>query len=307
MSLETKSRRKPIGPAARSKPERGDGAAKLDPGLYVVATPIGNADDITLRALDVLRRADAIACEDTRVSAKLLARHAIATERVAYHDHNAAAMGEKLLARIEAGEAIALISDAGTPLIADPGFPLVRAALGRGLAATILPGPSAPIAALVLSGMPAERFLVAGFLPAKAQARRRTLATLAPVPATLIFLESGQRLAAALADMVDVLGERPAAVARELTKLFEEVRRDGLGALAAHYRAAGAPKGEIVVVVAPPDDAAPALAGDALDEALATALGTMSLKDASEAVAAASGLPRRVVYARALALAGKRP
>ncbi len=307
MSPETKSRRKPIGPAARSKPERGDGAATLEPGLYVVATPIGNADDITLRALDVLRRADAVACEDTRVSAKLFARHAITTERIAYHDHNAAAMGEKLLARIEAGAAIALISDAGTPLIADPGFPLVRAALARGLATTVLPGPSAPIAALVLSGLPAERFLVAGFLPAKAQARRRALAELAAVPATLIFLESGPRLAAALADMAQVLGERPAAVARELTKLFEEVRRDGLGALAAHYRDAGAPKGEIVVVVAPPDAAAPPLAGDALDQALAAALGTMSLKDASAAVAAASGLARRVVYARALALAGKRP
>jgi 16S rRNA (cytidine1402-2'-O)-methyltransferase len=298
MSLETRSGREPIGPAARSKPDDA-----LAPGLYLVATPIGNAADITLRALRVLGAADAIACEDTRVSAKLLQRHGIATERVAYHDHNAARMGEKLLARIAAGAAIALISDAGTPLLSDPGFPLVREAIARGLAVTVIPGASAPLAALLLSGLPAERFLYAGFLPAKAAARRRALDELKSVPATLIFLETAPRLAASLADMAAVLGDRPAAVARELTKLYEEVRRDGLGALAAQYRAAGAPKGEIVIVVGPPGEAAPAIDADALDARLRAALATMSVKDASAAVAAATGLKRREVYARALALA----
>jgi len=301
MSLEGKSGRERIGPSARSKPE-----GALQPGLYVVATPIGNAEDITLRALRVLAGADAIACEDTRVSAKLLQRHGIATERVAYHDHSAAAVTEKLLARIAGGAAVALISDAGMPLLSDPGFPLVREAIARGLAVTVLPGASAPLAALVLSGLPAERFLSAGFLPAKAAARRRALDELKSVPATLLFLESAPRLAASLADMAAVLGDRPAAVARELTKLHEEVRRDRLAALAAHYAASGAPRGEIVIAVGPPEAAAPALDDDALDARLHAALDAMSVKDASNAVAAATGLPRRAVYARALALAGRR-
>ncbi|HUZ73121.1 MAG TPA: 16S rRNA (cytidine(1402)-2'-O)-methyltransferase [Stellaceae bacterium] len=302
MSLDTKSGREPIGPAARSKHDARDADA-IAPGLYVVATPIGNADDITLRALRVLRQADVIACEDTRVSAKLLRRHGIATERVSYHDHNAARMGPVLIERIAAGAAVALISDAGTPLVSDPGYALVRAAIARGVAVTVVPGPSAPVAALVLSGLPAERFLFAGFLPPKAAARRRALETLKPVPATLVFLEAAPRLAAALADMAEVLGDRPAAVARELTKLFEEVRRDRLAALAATYRAAGPPKGEIVVVVGPPEDA-PAIGAAALDDALRAALVRMSVKDASAAVAAATGLPRRAVYARALQLVG---
>jgi len=300
MSLEGKSGREPIGPSARSKPERA-----LAPGLYVVATPIGNAEDITLRALRVLASADAIACEDTRVSAKLLQRHGISTERIAYHDHSAPGVTERLLARIAAGGAVALISDAGTPLLSDPGFPLVREAVARGLAVTVIPGPSAPVAALVLSGLPAERFLFAGFLPAKAAARRRALDELKAVPATLLFLETAPRLAASLADMAAVLGDRPASVARELTKLHEEVRRDRLAALAAHYQAAGPPKGEIVIAVGPPDQAAPTLDEVALDAKLRAALGTMSVKDASNAVAAATGLPRRAVYARALALAGR--
>jgi 16S rRNA (cytidine1402-2'-O)-methyltransferase len=298
MSLERKGR-EPIGPSQRSKPE-----GTLAPGLYVVATPIGNTEDITLRALRVLAAADVIACEDTRVSAKLLQRHGITTERVAYHDHSAPQVGERLLARIGAGAVVALITDAGMPLLSDPGFPLVREAIARGLAVTVVPGPSAPLAALALSGLPAERFLFAGFLPAKETARRRALDALKAVPATLIFLESAPRLAASLADMAAVLGDRPAAVARELTKLHEEVRRDGLAALAAHYRAAGAPKGEIVIVAGPPIEEAPAVDADVLDAQLRAALATMSVKDASVAVAAATGLKRRAVYARALALVG---
>ena len=302
-SLEANGGQQPIGPAVRSK--RGNDADELAPGLYVVATPIGNAEDITLRALKMLRAVDVIACEDTRVSAKLLSRHGITTTRLAYHEHNAERMRPLLLARIETGAAIALISDAGTPLVSDPGFKLVREALGRGIRVTAAPGPSAPLAALVLAGLPTERFFFAGFLPAKEVARRRALGELMAVPATLVFLESAPRLAASLADMAEVFGDRPAAVARELTKLHEEVRRDRLAALAAHFRDCGPPKGELVVLVGPPDAAASIVAEDEVDAALAAALAGMSVKDASAAVAAATGLPRRRVYARALALAGR--
>ena len=302
-SLESQSASpQPIEPLPGSKPAAGAERSALTPGLHVVATPIGNAGDITLRALAVLRDADLIACEDTRVSDKLLRRYGIATRRIAYHDHNAERMRPRLIARIKAGAAVALISDAGTPLVSDPGYKLVRAALAEGLAVTALPGPSAPLTALVLSGLPTDRFFFAGFLPAKSAARQRALGELTAVPATLLFLETAVRLAASLADMAAVLGDRPAAVARELTKLHEELRRGTLADLAAHYGAAGPPKGELVVVVGPPS-AAPAAGEDALDEALGTALAQMSVKDASLVVASALGLSRRVVYARALALA----
>ena len=274
----------------------------IAPGLHVVATPIGNLADITLRALDILRGAALVACEDTRVSAKLFQHHAVATERIAYHDHNAERVRPLLLARLAAGEAVALISDAGTPLVSDPGFKLVRAVLAEGYAVHVAPGASAPLAALILSGLPSDRFLFAGFLDAKSGARRRDLATLAEVPASLIFFEGASRLAASLADMADVLGDRPAAVARELTKLFEEVRRDRLSELARHYAAAGPPKGEIVIVVGPPKPAAPTGDGE-IDRQLTAALREHSLKDAVALVAGATRLPRRLVYARALALA----
>ena len=280
------------------------GSKRPAPGLHLVATPIGNIEDITLRALAVLQGADVIACEDTRVTAKLLTRHGVATPMLAYHDHNAERVRPLLLERLRQGEAVALVSDAGTPLVSDPGFKLVRAAIAEGLPVTALPGPSAALAALVLSGLPSDRFLFAGFLPPKSAARRRELAELARVPATLVFFEGASRLAAALADMAAVLGDRPAAVARELTKIYEEVRRGRLGELAAHYEAAGPPRGEIVITVAPPEEA-PAQEGEALDAQLEAALGEMSLKDASAAVSAATGLPRREVYARALALAGR--
>lgn len=304
MSLdEEDGRGEPIEPIRRSKPADQDDPPPLAPGLYLVATPIGNLADITLRALAVLRAADLIACEDTRVSDTLLRRYGIATPRRAYHEHNAERQRPRLLARLAAGAAIALISDAGTPLVSDPGFKLARAAIAAGVPVTALPGPSAPLAALVLSGLPSDRFLFAGFLPAKTTARRRTLAELAAVPASLVLLETAPRLAAALADMAAALGDRPAAVARELTKLHEEVRRGRLGELAAHYRTAGPPKGELVVVIAPPEAAAPA--PDAIDAALDAALVRMSLKDATLAVAQSLGLPRRTVYARALARAGR--
>jgi 16S rRNA (cytidine1402-2'-O)-methyltransferase len=293
-------------PSHTSAGSKRQGDGKIAPGLAVVATPIGNMLDITLRALATLRAADAIACEDTRVTQKLLARHGIARPLLAYHDHNGERMRPLLLDRLRRGESVALVSDAGTPLISDPGFKLVRAALAEGLPVTTLPGASAALAALVLSGLPSDRFLFAGFLPPRSAARRTALADLATVPATLVFFESASRLAATLADMASVLGPRPAAVARELTKLFEEVRRGDLAELAAHYRGAGKPRGELVVLVGLAAEAAD-LPGAALDEQLKAALAQMSVRDASDAVAAATGRKRREIYRRALLLAGRDP
>ena len=270
----------------------------------MVATPIGNAEDITLRALHTLQGVDAIACEDTRVTSKLLTRHGIRAPLLAYHEHNAAEMRPRLLTRLQAGEAIALLSDAGTPLVSDPGYKLVRDVIDAGLAVTHLPGPSAVLTALVLSGLPSDRFLFAGFPPPKGAARRTWLQELAAVPATLIFYETAPRLALSLADMAAVLGDRPAAVARELTKLFEEVRRDSLAALATHYDQAGPPKGEIAIVVAPPSAPAPVTEAT-IDALLGEALAGMSVRDAAAQVAAATGWKRQEVYARALLLAGK--
>jgi len=290
-----------------SKPSPGErsGSAAVS-GLVIVATPIGNARDITLRALDLLGQAAAIACEDTRVTGGLMARYGIATPLLAYHEHNAARMRPLLLQRLRNGEPIALVSDAGTPLVSDPGYKLVRAAVEAGVPVTAAPGASAALAALVLSGLPSNRFFFAGFLPPRAAARRTELATLAAIPATLIFFESPGRLADALADMSAVLGKRDAAVARELTKLYEEIRRGTLAELAELYAAAGPPKGEIVILVGAPT--APAEASDAeIDEALRSALANESMRDAVAAVAAALGAPRRRVYARALALAGSKP
>lgn len=271
------------------------------PGLYLVSTPIGNLRDITLRALDTLRAADLIACEDTRVTRKLLTAHGIAGRLTAYHDHNAAEAGPALIARIEAGEVVALVSDAGTPLISDPGFRLVGEANARGIPLTVLPGASAPLAALVLSGLPADRFHFAGFPPPRQAARLRFLRALADVDATLVLLESPRRLAAALADMNEVFGPRPAAVARELTKLHEEVVRDDLRSLAGKYAADGPPRGEIVVLVGPPD-AEEATSESEIDARLGEALATMSVRDAAALVAEATNAPRRAVYRRALAV-----
>lgn len=281
---------------------QGSDGPKAAPGLYLVATPIGNLKDITLRALELLGAADLVLCEDTRVSAKLLQAHGLSPRLKPYHEHNAARIRPQIIEAIKGGEAVALISDAGTPLVSDPGYKLVRACQEEGLAVTALPGASAVLTALQLSGLPSDRFLFAGFLPPKSAARKTALAELASVPATLVFYESQNRLAAALADMAAVLGDRPSAVLRELTKRFEEARRGSLTELAKHYAAAGPPKGEIAVVVAPPSaDAAPS--ADELDAQLAEALSESSLRDAVDRVAAGTGLPRKQVYARALELA----
>ncbi|MGD1878846.1 MAG: 16S rRNA (cytidine(1402)-2'-O)-methyltransferase [Kiloniellaceae bacterium] len=287
--------------AKRPAAAQANQGAPLPAGLYLVATPIGNLGDISRRALDVLRRADRIACEDTRVTRKLLSAEGIATPTTTYHDHSSPRDRARLLEAVAGGAAVAVVSDAGTPLVSDPGFKLVREAIAEDLPVTALPGPSAPLVALLLSGLPSDRFFFGGFLPPKSGARRQALQELQGLNASLIFFEGASRLAACLADMAAVLGGRDAAVARELTKLHEEVRRGGLGDLAAHYAEAGPPRGEIVIVVGPP--AAGTENDFDLDAALTDALTRASLRDAAATVAAASGLPRRQVYARALALA----
>lgn len=267
-----------------------------------MATPIGNAADISLRALDVLRAVDIVACEDKRVTGRLFAGHGIDARLVAYHDNNATRVRPGLIRRLENGESVALVTDAGTPLVSDPGYRLVGACIDAGIAVTALPGASAVLAALVVAGLPTDRFLFAGFLPPRAAARRRALAEVATVPASLVFMEAARRLPAALADMADVLGARPAAVTRELTKRFEEARRASLAELARHYADAGPPKGEVTIVVAPPG-VNPEPDADAIDALLRTALGEASVRDAAARVAAATGLPRRRLYTRALELA----
>lgn len=276
-------------------------ARPLAPGLHVVATPIGHLKDVSIRALETLAAADAVFAEDTRVSRKLLDAYGIATPLKPYHDHNAAEARPRIMARLAAGEALALISDAGTPLVSDPGFKLVREVTEDGHHLSTVPGPSAVLAGLVLAGLPTDAFFFAGFLPPKSGARKTRLAELAAVPGTLVFFESGPRLAAMLADAAGVLGTRSAAVARELTKAFEETRRGELAVLAAHYAAGGGPKGEIVVVIGPPPEPSAPSQAD-LDSLLVAALKSLSLKDAASEIARETGLPRREVYARALAL-----
>jgi 16S rRNA (cytidine1402-2'-O)-methyltransferase len=272
----------------------------LAAGLYILATPIGNARDISLRALDTLKGCDVIAAEDTRVTAKLLAIHGISKSLIAYNDHNGAQMRPKILARLEQKQAVVLVSDAGTPLVSDPGYKLVRAAIAAGFPIVALPGPSAVLAGLTLSGLPSDRFLFAGFLPSKAGERKSLLEELRDIRATLIFFESAQRLSESLMAMAEVLGERQAAMARELTKLHEEVRRGSLRELAAHFEKLGAPRGEVTLVVAPPQEAAPDHAK--IDAALRSALAFMPVKAAADLIAGLTDGSRRQIYTRALEL-----
>jgi 16S rRNA (cytidine1402-2'-O)-methyltransferase len=273
--------------------------ASLEPGLYVVATPIGNLRDLTLRALDVLRRADLVLAEDTRVSAKLLSAYEIKAKVERYDDHADEARTEQVLTRLAQGARIALVSDAGTPLVSDPGYRLVKAASERGLPVIPLPGASALLAALSIAGLPTDRFMFAGFPPSRRAARLTFLADFVPIRATLVFYETGPRLRDSLTDMAKVLGDRSAAVARELTKLHETCIRGSLAALAADP-ALDEPKGEIVVVVGP-GEAAAASAADA-DRALTEALGREGPAAAASEVAKALGLSRRELYRRALEL-----
>lgn len=274
----------------------------VGPGLYLVSTPIGNLRDVTLRALDVLAAADLVLAEDTRVSARLLAAYGLKAPLRRADDHAGAAVVEEAVRRVGEGAVVALVSDAGTPLISDPGFVVARAMVAAGLPVHPVPGPSSLTAALAIAGLPADRVLFAGFLPPKSAARRTALETLASVRATLVLFESGPRLRDSLADMAAVLGARPAAVARELTKLHEECVRGSLADLAADPRLDG-PKGEIVVVVGPGEVEAASEAD--VDAALTEALSRLSPGDAAGEVARALGLSRKPLYQRALALKGR--
>ncbi|MGE3875577.1 MAG: 16S rRNA (cytidine(1402)-2'-O)-methyltransferase [Parvibaculaceae bacterium] len=277
----------------------------MAPGLYVTATPIGHLGDISLRAVNALAAADEILCEDTRVTGKLLQRYGIGTRLVSYHDHNAAKLRPRILAGLEAGKALVLVSDAGTPLVSDPGFKLARAVIEAGLPLHVIPGASAPLAALTLSGLPCDRFMFAGFLPEKQGERRRLLAELKAVPATLIFFESPRRIAAALADIAEVLGPRPVAVARELTKLYEEAVRGDPAEVAQVLAAREAVKGEITLVVAPPGDAPPPEL-ETIDQALREAAALMPAGKAAALVAQRFGLAKKELYDRLLVLKDKK-
>lgn len=275
-------------------------AGSLPTGLYVLATPIGNARDISLRALDVLKGCDVIAAEDTRVTSKLLAIHGVSKPLIPYNDHNAPEMRPKILARLARGEAVVLVSDAGTPLVSDPGYKLVRDVVAAGASVVAIPGPSAVLAGLTISGLPSDRFLFAGFLPSRQGERKTALEELKTVRATLIFFESAQRLSESLSAMAEVLGDRACAVTRELTKMHEEVRRGSLLELAAHYEKSGAPKGEVTLLVGPPgavvtDDAK-------IDAALTAALAFMPVKAAANMIAHLTDGSRKQLYARALEL-----
>lgn len=283
---------------------RTDGARALPPGLHFVATPIGAARDVTLRALDILGQADVLAAEDTRSLRHLMEIHGIALggrPLLAYHDHNGEAVRPRLLGALAEGRSVAYASEAGTPLVADPGYQLARAAIGAGHAVLSAPGPSAVLAALTVSGLPSDRFLFAGFPPAAAGARKAFLAELAGVPATLILYESPKRVGRLLREMADALGDRPACVCRELTKRFEEVTRGTLADLAAAF-GERAVKGEVVVLAdrarAAPDR------GDRLEGTLREALARLPVSKAAAEVAMVLGLPRREVYQAALRLSG---
>lgn len=273
----------------------------LDSGLYPVATPIGNLRDITLRALDILKEVDAIACEDTRVTKRLLAHYGIDRPLVAYHEHNAARRRPALLGRLAKGERIALVSDAGTPVLSDPGRTLVDEACEQGIAVFAVPGPSALTAALSVAGLACDRVLYLGFLPSKPAARRRAIADLAGIEASLVLFEAPHRVAASLKDLAAELGPRQAALCRELSKRFEEVRRAPLDELAAQI-AHRPVKGEIVLVIAPPLAGKAATPQEQVDAALRDALDSLSVKEAATAVAWITGASRRELYQRALQL-----
>jgi 16S rRNA (cytidine1402-2'-O)-methyltransferase len=281
-------------------------APAADPGLHVVSTPIGNLGDITVRALQILAGVDLILAEDTRLSRRLTDHYGITTPMSPYHEHNAHEARPQALARLAEGQSLALISDAGTPLLSDPGYKLVVEAAALGAPVRPAPGPSALLAALVAAGLPTDRFLFEGFLPAKTEGRRARLNGLARVPATLVFYESPQRLAACLSDLAAELGPRPASVARELTKLHETVDRGSLDELASRYAKNESIKGEIVIVVGPPEDE-PAVDEDKMLQELSALLGAHTTKDAAAIIAARHRLPRRDVYARALEISRGRP
>ncbi len=300
----SKNTRDPVALESNDQEALSKGSAKAKPltsGLYLVATPIGNARDITLRALDILHGADVIACEDTRITGKLTTIYDIDTPLLSYHEHNAEKVRPDLIKRLKRGEIVALVSDAGTPLISDPGYKLVQDCRRENLRVTSAPGASSVLTGLQLSSLPTDRFMFVGFMPVKKGARCRALNEVSKVDTTLVFLESAKRLAASLSDMAKELGPRDAAVTRELTKMFEEVRNGTLEELAAHYTQEGPPKGEIVIVVSPPQ--AEESTEEDIDAMILEALTMGSVKDAASMVAVATGIPKRVAYQRTLELA----
>lgn len=270
----------------------------LRPGLYLVSTPIGNLGDITLRALDTLAAADLVVCEDTRVSGRLLAHYGIEKPLLPYNDHNAETQRGPIMDKIRSGGRVAFISDAGTPLISDPGYKLVRACLEEGFLVTALPGANAPLPALQLSGLPCESFIFIGFLPAKTSARQKVLEDFKAVPLTLVVYETGPRLLESLRDIAAVLGDPEIAVARELTKMYEEVRRGRASELVAHYESQDAPRGEIVLVIG--GAAASKMDEKAVRAALKQSLKTLSPSAAAAELAKESGWPRKALYNLAL-------
>lgn len=290
-----KGMKEPFSPAASPPPS-------LAPGLYLVATPIGNLRDITLRALDVLAAVDRVACEDSRLTARLLKTYGLKKQMTVYNDHTDERDRALLLKDLEAGARVALVSDAGTPLVSDPGYKLVQACLNVGVPVTTLPGANAVLSALQLSGLPCDRFSFGGFLPPRSAARRTALKAWATVSGSLIFYETSSRLTDSLSDMIHVLGNRHAAVVREITKLFEETRRGSLESLLAYYTENGAPKGEIVLVLGSPDPEHLDFSDEDLDALLRAESAGHSLRDAVDRVCAQTGTPRKTVYARALKL-----
>ena len=275
---------------------------EFKPGLYIIATPIGNARDISLRALDTLQIADVIVCEDTRVTSKLLAIHHISRPLMAYHEHNSELAGPKIINRLNRGEIVALVSDAGTPLISDPGFRLVQACAREKIYVTHLPGASSVLTSLVLAGLPTDKFLFAGFPPNKAGKSLTFFESFKFVQATLIFLENPKRLVKSLNNMAHVFGPRDAAIGRELTKKFEEIRKGSLQELSDHYARDGVPKGEVTIVISPPTANEMETPQEDIDRLLEKVLAISSLKDAVSAVVKATGAPKREVYTRALEL-----
>lgn len=281
-------------------------AVALKPGLYLVATPIGNMRDISFRALDILSSVDIVACEDTRVTGKLLSAYRIKKPMISYNDHATGKQRSALLDSILAGKSIALVSDAGTPLISDPGYKLVQAVQEAGGYVSAVPGANAALSALQLSGLPSHVFTFLGFLPPKSAGRKAKLAPWKESDGSLVFYETAPRLLESLKDMKSVLGDRPAAVVREITKLFEEVRRDHLSKLVLHYDRYGPPKGEIVIIVGPAEPEADTMSsGVSIEAQLKSALKTMSVRDAAEVVSIATGKPKKAIYMLALKLSGK--
>jgi 16S rRNA (cytidine1402-2'-O)-methyltransferase len=277
-----------------------DPQVNLANALFIVATPIGNMRDVTLRALDVLAGVDLIACEDTRITSRLLTRYGITTKMVAHHEHNAASVRPRLLRALEAGEKIALVSDAGTPLISDPGYKLVREAAEAGHRVIPVPGASATLTALSAAGLPTDRFMFVGFLPEKQVARQKALQALAGEDATLVIYESARRLPASIKDMAAKLPGREVVVARELTKRFEEFVRGTIADVCDHYQRAGPPKGEVVVLLGPPPEEQ--VSNASIDAALMAIVDDVGVKASSAAIAALTGQPKRDIYARALKL-----